>query len=266
MSQAFEQKNIVVTGATGGIGFEIVKRLKSQGANMFLVSHDPIALASSLSELGLSHDKGIGVDFLQPESINQVITTANQVFDNHIDTLVNCAGMLSFAPFEQTDPDLLQAILQVNLMTPMRLMHGLLPQMKAAGQGHFVNVGSTFGSIGFGFFAAYSASKFGLRGLSEALRRELEGTGVKVTYVAPRAVKTPLNSDKVYTFAKKTKMNMDEPTWVAEQVVSAMQQNKKDVYLGFPEKLFARLNGFLPRLVDSRLRDQMKQARELLKG
>jgi len=179
---------------------------------------------------------------------------------------VNCAGMLSFAPFEQTDPDLLQAILQVNLMTPMRLMHGLLPQMKAAGQGHFVNVGSTFGSIGFGFFAAYSASKFGLRGLSEALRRELEGTGVKVTYVAPRAVKTPLNSDKVYTFAKKTKMNMDEPTWVAEQVVSAMQQNKKDVYLGFPEKLFARLNSFLPRLVDGGLRDQMKQARELFKG
>jgi 3-oxoacyl-[acyl-carrier protein] reductase len=105
MSQAFEQKNIVVTGATGGIGFEIVKRLKSQGANVFLVSHDYIALGSSLSELGLSHEKGVAVDFLQPESINQVITTANQVFDNHIDTLVNCAGMLSFAPFEQTDPD-----------------------------------------------------------------------------------------------------------------------------------------------------------------
>jgi len=89
---------------------------------------------------------------------------------------------------------------------------------------------------------------------------------VKVTYVAPRAVKTPLNTDKVYAFAKKTKMNMDEPAWVAEQVVSAMQQDKKDVYLGFPEKIFARLNGFLPRLVDGGLRDQMKQASELFKG
>ena len=75
----------------------------------------------------------------------------------------------------------------------MLLVRQLLPEMVARGDGRIVNVGSTFGSIGFAWFAAYSASKFGLRGFSEALRRELDGTGVTVTYVAPRAVK-PLST------------------------------------------------------------------------
>ncbi|MCB1789006.1 MAG: SDR family NAD(P)-dependent oxidoreductase, partial [Gammaproteobacteria bacterium] len=154
------------------------------------------------------------------------------------------------------DPAVLARLMQVNLVAPTLLIRAVLPDMLARGSGRIVNVGSTFGSIGFAWFAAYSASKFGLRGLSEALRRELDGSGVGVTYVAPRAVKTPLNSDAVYRMAEATGMNMDEPQWVAQRIVEAIEDDAKDVYLGFPEKLFARLNGFLPRLVDGGLRKQ----------
>jgi len=138
----------------------------------------------------------------------------------------------------------------------MLLARYAAPEMLARGAGRIVNIGSTFGSIGFAWFAAYSASKFGLRGLSEALRRELDGSGVGVTYVAPRAVKTRLNTGAVYQMAEAIHMRMDEPDWVAEEIVSAIERDAKDVYLGFPEKLFARLNSILPRWVDAGLRKQ----------
>lgn len=164
--------------------------------------------------------------------------------------------MMSFRPFAEEDPAVLERIVQTNLIAPMAMTRQVLPEMLARGSGRIVNVGSTFGSIGFAWFAAYSASKFGLRGLSEALRRELEGSGVGVTYVAPRAVKTGFNSDAVYSMAEATGMKMDEPVWVAANIIAAIERDAKEVYLGFPEKFFARLNGLLPRLVDGGLRKQ----------
>ncbi|MDP4916304.1 MAG: SDR family NAD(P)-dependent oxidoreductase, partial [Haliea sp.] len=83
--------------------------------------------------------------------------------------------------------------LELNLMVPMLLIQGLLAALQAR-QGWVVNVGSAFGSIGFPGSAAYSASKFGLRGLTEALRRELAGTGVSLHYLAPRATATEINA------------------------------------------------------------------------
>ncbi|OGT92810.1 MAG: short chain dehydrogenase, partial [Gammaproteobacteria bacterium RIFOXYA12_FULL_61_12] len=173
-----------------------------------------------------------------------------------IDLLINVAGLLSFRPFAEEDPALLERIVQLNLITPMLLARQALPHLLKAGSGRIVNVGSTFGSIGFAWFSAYSASKFGLRGFSEALRRELDGTGVGVTYIAPRAVRTKLNTGAIYRMAEAVKMNMDEPDWVVAQIMAAIDRDAKDVYLGFPEKLFVRINALLPRLVDSALRQQ----------
>jgi short-subunit dehydrogenase len=101
-----------------------------------------------------------------------------------------------------------------------------------------------------------------MRGFSEALRRELEGSGVNVTYIAPRAIKTPLNSPAVYRMAEKVKMNMDEPADIARAIIRAIEQDKKDSYLGFPESLFVRINAVLPRLVDGSLRKQNQIMRE----
>ena len=125
---------------------------------------------------------------------------------------------------------------------------------------------SAAGLFGLPWHAAYSASKFGLRGFSEALRRELDGSGVGVTYVAPRAVRTKFNSEAVYRMAQATQMQMDEPEWVAQHIIAAIEQDAKDVYLGFPEKLFARLNGLLPRLIDGGLRRQTRVMAPFARG
>jgi short-subunit dehydrogenase len=126
----------------------------------------------------------------------------------------------------------------------------VLPQMIERGHGRIVNVGSMFGSIGFPCFATYSASKFALRGFSQALRRELAGSGVGVTYISPRGVKTPFNPPMVHRMAELGMMHMDDPQWVAKKMVLAIAKQKEEAYIGFPENLFARINAVFPGLVN----------------
>jgi len=138
--------------------------------------------------------------------------------------------------------------------------------MKARGAGQIVNVGSIFGSINFAHFATYSSAKAGLRGFSQALRRELSGTGIDVTYVAPRAVRTALNSPAVMEFARLTHMNMDAPEAIAARIVAAARARKRDVYFGFPEALFVRVNALFPGLVDGALAANDRKAARLFAG
>jgi short-subunit dehydrogenase len=183
-----------------------------------------------------------------------------------VDLLVNIAGLLDFTPFEAEDPVSIERLMQVNLIAPIQLARLLLPAMLKQGRGRIVNVGSTFGSIGFPFFAAYSSSKFGLRGFSQALRRELHGSGVGVTYIAPRATRTPLNSSAVVRMNEALKVAMDPPEQVAAAIVRAIEQERAEVYLGWPEKLFVRLNAILPGLVDGALRKQHAIMRKFAHG
>ncbi len=260
-------KRVLLTGAAGGIGSALAARLAARGAALALIARDAQSLAPVLQGL---HDAGtpaypIGADLLDPAQRSRAIEQARESL-GEVDVLINCAGLMSFRPFSQEDPSRLERVLQLNLVAPMLLARALLPEMLARGEGRIVNVGSTFGSIGFPWFAAYSASKFGLRGLSEALRRELDGSGVGVTYVAPRAVRTRFNSDAVYRMAKATRMQMDDPGWVADRIIAALEADARDVYLGFPESLFARLNSAMPRLLDSGLRRQSRQMAPFARG
>jgi len=218
------------------------------------------SLAKELAKNGAQVDS-ICVDLSDSNAYQSVINKATQYF-GHIDILVNAAGIMSFSEFHDEDPAMLERAFRINILAPMQLARLCLPDMLERKQGHIVNIGSIFGSIGFACFASYSSTKFALRGFSEALRRELKGSGVKVTYVAPRAVKTPLNSPAVYRMAKKVKMNMDEPEVVARKIVQSVEKDKKDVYLGFPESLFVRINGIIPRMVDKALHKQNQLMRE----
>lgn len=256
-----ELKNSVVllTGSAGGIGSALAGQLVAKGARLALLDRDVDELERLDKRLRAEFPEAVvrpfAVDLLDREARDEAVKAVQDSMGD-IDVLVNCAGVLTFKPFAEENPALLERVIELNLVVPMLLVRAVLPRMLVRGKGRVVNVGSTFGSIGFAWFAAYSASKFGLRGLSEALRREIDGSGVGVTYVAPRAVKTSLNTDSVYRMAKAVGMNMDEPEWVAHRIAQAIERDAKDVYLGFPESLFARLNGLLPRLVDSGLRKQ----------
>ncbi len=192
-------------------------------------------------------------DLARPDHLPALVDAAAAELGG-LDALVNNAGVLDFAPLDQERPADIELTFRVNVLAPVLLARAALPHLRRS-QGRILNVGSIFGSIAFPWFATYSASKFAIRGFSEALRRELHGSGVGVTYVAPRATRTPLAS-LFGRMAEATHMPMDPPERVAAAIARALERDADDVYLGGPEPFFVRLNGLLPRLVDRALRKQ----------
>jgi short-subunit dehydrogenase len=254
---------ILVTGATGGIGRGVALALARKGAVLVLAGRTQAKLEALCGEIEQGGGRAFAVpcDLAQAGAPEDLARQARAKL-GEVDGLVNCAGTLNFDLFADESPQDLEKLWRTNVLAPMLLTRALLPSMIAQGHGRIVNVGSIFGSIGFACFTSYSASKFAMRGFSEALRRELEGSGVGVTYVAPRYTRTALNEGAVSRMAAAVKMNTDEPAWVAERIVRAIEQDRKDCYLGWPEALFVRINSILPRLVDAALRRQNVQMRE----
>jgi len=255
-------KNIVLTGAAGGLGQLLARRLAERGARLALVDTNKQALTEVASEL--KDSKIIVGDLSTTEGCHAVADAAERAF-GQVDILINLAGLMSFRCFEDEDVDVMERIIQVNLLGAMRLTRNLLPGMLKRDCGRIINVGSVFGSIGFAYFTAYSASKFGLRGFSEALRREVYDTNVKVMYLAPRAVRTPLNTGRIMRMGVATKMNMDSPERVVDAILNAVDNDRKEVYIGFPESLFVQINQRFPRLVDKVLAAQNRIARKFAK-
>lgn len=237
----FSGQRIAVTGGAGEIGSRIVDQLLREGAVVTVLDRQPPQNAQA---------RHIACDLADPAGLEAV---AGAMAAEPWDVLINLAGVQYFGPMEDEGPQSLRRTLAINLLAPMRLAQAVAPGMRARGKGQIVNIGSIFGSINFAHFASYSSSKAGLRAFSQALRRELAGSGVDITYVAPRAVKTGFNTAKVLEFAALTKMAMDPPDQVAARIVEAVAARRRDVYLGYPEAIFVRLNALFPDLVDRAL-------------
>ncbi|HEX9627273.1 MAG TPA: SDR family oxidoreductase [Acidiferrobacterales bacterium] len=247
---------ILITGAAGAIAAATARRLAAAGARLVLADRNIPALDKLHEELPAGTPVACVVADLGGAAGCRVLAMeAGKPFGG-IDVLVNIAGLMDFTRFENADPAAIERLVQVNLVAPMLLARALLPSLLAQGGGRIVNVGSTFGSIGFPYFAAYSASKFGMRGFSEALRRELGGTGVGVTYIAPRATQTPFNTGAIVRMNRTLKVAMDPPELVGAAIQRAIEADRDEVHLGWPERLFVRLNGLFPRIVDGALRKQ----------
>ncbi|MEN2509317.1 SDR family oxidoreductase [Stutzerimonas stutzeri] len=249
-----EQCRALLTGASGGIGQEMVERLCAGGARLLLVGRGSLALQA----LARRHPDQVSLvcaDLPQHSGRLAVLEAARRF--GGINCVINAAGANQFSLLEQQDEDAIARLIGVNVTATLQLTHLLLPLLREQPRALLVNLGSTFGSIGYPGFATYCASKFALRGFSEALRRELADTHIKVLYVAPRATRTAMNSVEVVAMNDALKVSMDDPQAVAAQIVQAIMAEREELYLGWPEKLFVRLNSLLPRLVDQALRKQL---------
>jgi short-subunit dehydrogenase len=262
-----QDKKIILTGAYGGIGKEVASLLLLQGASVILVGRQQELLNNLVTELSLI-SKGvqdrlvtISADITNKNDRLKIINDSLSKFGN-IDILINLAGLMSFTQFSQEDPETTEKLFQINVLSPMHLSKMLIPHMINNRSGHIVNIGSIFGSISFAWFTTYSSTKFALRGFSEALRRELDGTGIEVSYIAPRAVRTAFNSDSITQMCNQFKTKMDSPSKVAKDIVKSIQNNTREKYLGFPEKIFVCINALFPRLIDKALKKQNKVAKQ----
>lgn len=257
-----KHKRIILTGATGGIGRELALKLAQQGASLALVdlNHDQISsLAVSLS--AYSRDiLVLAVDLSTPGAAVHVVETVVDRW-GHVDMIINNAGILDFTLFEAQPLERVEQMIKINTLAPIQLVRLLMPYFRKQDSGHIVNIGSIFGSLAFPHYVVYSASKYAMRGFSQALARELIDTNIRVTYVGPRAVQTPLNDATSLQMMAAGKMRLDTPAYVAGRIISAIEQDKREVYIGLPEKLFAWLNGFIPRLISFGIKEQTRQAR-----
>lgn len=250
----------LLTGAGGGIGAEIAQAIAPQCAVLLLVGRDRgrlEAVARSVERPGLL-TRVVQADLARPEGRAAVVSAAAE-FD--VNLVINNAGASDFAWFADQSEAAIQRIFEVNVLAPMLLTRGLLPRLQRRSHATIVNVGSIFGYLGYPGCTSYSASKFALRGFSEALRRELADSPVRVVYFAPRATRTALNGDALTALNEKLGTAMDAPAQVAAELVALLARPRRERLLGMPEKFFARVNQLLPGLVDNSLRKQLRTIR-----
>jgi short-subunit dehydrogenase len=250
-------KRIIVTGAGSGIGRALAKALSAEGAKLVLADLNADGL--NATKESLKHPDAcitlIG-DITQTETRAALRAAAEAAFGG-VDALVNNAGVVAVGPLAEADDKGLELMLRVNLLAPMQLIRDLLPALEKSATPIIVNIGSMFGDIAFPLFAGYSATKFGMRGLSDALRRELAPKGVHVLYVAPRAAKTAA-AGAFEHLIEPMQMKLDEPKVVAANIVAAIKSDARSSYPRGPERLFVFVQRVFPKLIDDALIKQLK--------
>lgn len=244
---------IVLTGASGGLGAVLARQLAAAGALLLITGRNPEQLARA-REAGGVGCRALPADLTTPEGIEAVAQAGR---DCNANILINNAGVGGFGLLAQQSAVDVDRILATNLVAPIQLTRALLPTLSAQPAAAVVNVGSAFGGIPFAGFAAYSAAKTGLHGFSQALRRELADSNVRVIHVAPRAIDTPLNSPAVVALNRSLGNACDSPDAVAAHIVRMLQQDTPEALIGFPERWFAWLNSVAPALVDRGVRGKL---------
>ena len=155
-------------------------------------------------------------------------------------------------------------MIDINLLAPMLLTQRLLPLLKKEARAQVINIGSIMGFIGFPGYAAYCASKSGLRGFTQSLRRELSDTSVDVRHFAPRATRTSINSAAAASMNRELKTAEDTPEAVARAFAAFLKGVAREHTLGAKESFFVFINKLLPVLPERAIRGQLSIIRKHL--
>jgi NAD(P)-dependent dehydrogenase (short-subunit alcohol dehydrogenase family) len=185
-------KRILITGAASGIGRALATAAAREGARLVLTDRNGPLLDEVAAELASSVVLAAPADV---SDIDEVRALADKVHaeGGSVDIVMNVAGISAWGTVDRLEHRHWRSMVDVNLMGPIHVIESFVPAMIAAGRGgHLVNVSSAAGLLGLPWHAAYSASKFGLRGVSEVLRFDLRQHGIGVSLVCPGGVATPL--------------------------------------------------------------------------
>jgi NAD(P)-dependent dehydrogenase (short-subunit alcohol dehydrogenase family) len=182
-------RTAVVTGASRGIGLAVARTLAERGARLVMVARSEPALRAAAESVG---GTAYACDVASADAVAGLAARVTGDLGSAPDILVNAAGYFDLAPIAQTSVEHFDGHIAINLRGPFLLIRAFLPQMLARRAGDVVSIGSVAGRVAFPSNGAYSASKFGLRGLHEVLAEEVRGTGVRATLLEPAATDTPL--------------------------------------------------------------------------
>ena len=276
MSEGFPYRGAaVITGAGSGIGLATAHVLAMRGMDLALVDISEDRLAEAARALA-SNERRVTTYALDVADRDATAALPGRVATDHpvVSVLMNNAGVGLGGNFEQVAEEDFEWLFEINFHAPVRLTRGFLPLLRAAPEARLVNVSSIFGIIAPASQVAYAASKFALRGFSEALRHELEaeGASVGVTTVHPGGVATNISRDARINVdwdpddierrrEAATRLLTMPPPKAAGLIVDAMERRQPRLLIGRDARLAAMIQRAFPVTYYRRLQNRLAEAR-----
>ncbi len=247
----FDGKKCFITGAASGIGKATAIEMAKHGSVLFLTDIDAPGLEETVAFIKKAGGKVEAWRAFNITDMNEVKKFTEEILRSHgpMDIVMNIAGTSVWGRVEQLQLRHWKKMVDINLMGPIHVIECLMPAMVRGGKGgRLVNVSSAAGIVALPLHAAYSAAKFGLRGLSEVLRYDLRGQGIGVSVVCPGAVKTPLigtaeivGVDREHPAARKFIRLFERmavtPEQVARSIIRGMRKDKFIITTSFDIRL-----------------------------
>lgn len=243
-------KRALVTGGSSGIGLEIARELLRAGASVAITGRRQEAVDKALGELrSLGTVSGVSADVTTADGRARSLDLTTRTLGG-LDILVNNAGVRA-GRLEAIEEDEIRQMVEVNLTGPILLTRAALPLLKERADALVVNVSSGIALVGMAFYTPYAAVKAGIAHFGEALRRELDGEGVRVLTVYPTATETPMMA----TSGLARDGGRETPEDVAREVIEAMAQDHLEVVRGGPDRIeTVKRNRADPAAVDDAMR------------
>jgi 3-dehydrosphinganine reductase len=259
----WQSKIALITGGSSGIGLAVAQYLSLQGAHVWLLARDEEGLKSALDSLSSNEVQKCGTISADVSDWDQVSSAVAQV-ESEIgvpDLVVNSAGVAHPGYFQDLGVEIFHWMMDVNYFGTVYICKAVVPGMVARGTGHIVNISSGAGFIGRYGYTAYGATKYAVRGFTDALRLELKPLGINVSIVFPPDVDTPqLAYEKEYqppeTKAQAGIASLISPSWedmstlmppeeLADSIMPQIKQGRYIILPGFEMKLLYWLSGFI---------------------
>ncbi|MDX2137541.1 MAG: SDR family oxidoreductase [Chloroflexota bacterium] len=255
MTRPLKDQVIVITGASSGIGRATALKCAQAGAKVVLAARDQQALDEVVTQIQLNSGSAVS-HVTDVSQYAEVETLANQTFASfgRIDTWVNDAAVALYGMFNETSTEEFEQVIRVNLLGTMYGVKAVLPHMQRQGYGTIINVGSVLSSRAVPLQTAYVASKFGVRGFTDALRMELmsQKADITVTLVMPASINTPF-----FTHARSRMGVRPQPIppvyeveLAADTIIHAIKTRPRDAYVGGAGPLFTIMQKLSPTFVD----------------
>ena len=253
MRRLLAGRSVLITGASRGLGRCLAEQAAASGARLTLAARSADKLKEVAAELTARAEDVLAVhaDVTVDEDRQRLLDAAGQRFGG-LDVLINNAGVASFGHFGDSSEAVLRQVMEVNFFAPAELIRLAIPVLRRGRQPAIVNIASMCGRRGLPAWLEYSASKFALCGLTEALRGELVRFGIDILLVLPGLTRTDLGSNLLRNAGR---MKIDfaagmPPETVAAKVLLALKKNWTETVVGREARQILLVNRFLPRLVD----------------
>ena len=253
MSRNLQRRRILITGASSGIGRALAQQLAAAGARLVLAARSEDRLQQLAAELRRPADDVLIVpaDVTREEDRRHLFAETVAHLGG-LDVLINNAGVASWAHFADSTEAILREIMEVNFFAPAELTRQAIPILVQGEQPAVVNVASMCGRRAMPAWPEYSASKYALCGLTEALRGELARFDIDILLMVPGLTHSGM-PEHFLRSEGKAKIDFDRgmpPEKVAARIIRSLQKNRTETVIGADARWMLLVNRFLPRLVD----------------